>query len=495
MAFKRLSNLRMQYLDSTGLLASGYRLFFYAAGSSTKQPTYNSSTGAVANSNPITLNALGEPPVEIWLTTGLTYKVQLAPPGSDDPPASPVWAEDVIGGINDASITLDQWVASGISPAYVSATQFTLPGDQTSTFQVGRRVKATITAGTVYGRISVSAFAAMTTITVVLDSGALDSGLSAVSYGLLSVTNPSVPAIIDAGSGITITYPAGRPTVAATTTFNAPDVQDFRLTLTSGTPVTTADVTAATTIYCSPYKGNQISLYDGASWNVRLSAEFSIALGTLTSALPYDVFCYDNAGTPTLELLAWTNATTRATALVYQNGILSKTGALTRRYLGTFYTTSTTTTEDSLLKRFLWNYTNRVQRRVRVTDTTSSWTYATATFRQANGAAANQVDTVIGWTDTTLNLRVVSTASNSGSFRSVVGIGVGSATVNSAQIGSINNVTVLTPLSAEYMANPAVGRQFYAWLEYAGGATTTFLGSDSSGANASQSGMLGTVDG
>jgi hypothetical protein len=104
-------------------------------------------------------------------------------------------------------------------------------------------------------------------------------------------------------------------------------------------------------------------LYDGSTrWNVRQSAQFSLALGTLTSGKPYDVFCYDNAGVPTLEFLVWTNDTTRATGLVYQDGILVKSGATTRRYLGTFYTTSTTTTEDSLAKRYLWNYYNRVIR-------------------------------------------------------------------------------------------------------------------------------------
>jgi microcystin-dependent protein len=54
-----------------------------------------------------------------------------------------------------------------------------------------------VTAGTVYGRISASAFASVTTVTVVLDSGALDSGLSAVSYGLISPTNTSAPLMDD----------------------------------------------------------------------------------------------------------------------------------------------------------------------------------------------------------------------------------------------------------------------------------------------------------
>ncbi len=118
-----------------------------------------------------------------------------------------------------------------------------------------------------------------------------------------------------------------------------PIVNNFRATLVSNTPVPTTDVTysGAQTIYLTPYNGNQISLYNGASWNTFASAEMSLALGTLTNALPYDVFCYSNSGVPTLELTAWTNITTRATNLAYQDGILCKSGALTRRYIGSFY--------------------------------------------------------------------------------------------------------------------------------------------------------------
>jgi hypothetical protein len=139
-------------------------------------------------------------------------------------------------------------------------------------------------------------------------------------------------------------------------------INDFRLTLTSGTPVTTADVIGAGTIYCTPYKGNRIALYDGANWSIVMSAEFSLALSGLTFGgnIPYDVFCYNNAGTPTL--LIWTNTTTRATALVYQDGVLVESGAPTRRYLGTFIPVSATTTTDSAALRYLENYNNQVDR-------------------------------------------------------------------------------------------------------------------------------------
>lgn len=172
--------------------------------------------------------------------------------------------------------------------------------------------------------------------------------------------------------------------------------QDFRLTLGSGSPVTTADQANKTTLYCTPYSGNSIALYDGAStWNVRTSAEFSLNMAAFTASKPYDIFCYDNSGTPTLEGLVWTNATTRATALAYQNGILVKSGATTRRYLGTVYIDSGQKCQDEITKRYVWNYYNRILRRLFKSDATSH-TYNSTTVRQWNNSATNQVSLVIG---------------------------------------------------------------------------------------------------
>src|SRR6185295_16261184 len=140
-----------------------------------------------------------------------------------------------------------------------------------------------------------------------------------------------------------------------------------------------------------------IALYDGsAGWNVRTFSELTLAVPATTSQM-YDVFIFDNAGTPAIEALAWTNDTTRATALVLQDGILSKTGALTRRYVGSFRTTTVSgQTEDSATKRFLWNYYNRVTKSL-MKQGSSNWTYTTATWRQANADTANQVETIHGF--------------------------------------------------------------------------------------------------
>lgn len=182
-------------LDSSGNPYSGAKLFTYAAGSSTKQNTYTSSAGSVAQTNPIILNARGEPTNgPIWLTDGQTYKFVLTTPGDTDPPASPIRTIDNVSGINDvAASSASEWAASLLTPTYVSAISFTLVGDQTTEFHVGRRVKATVTAGTVYGYISASAYGALTTLSVQLDTGSLDSGLSAVALGLNSAANRSDP--------------------------------------------------------------------------------------------------------------------------------------------------------------------------------------------------------------------------------------------------------------------------------------------------------------
>jgi hypothetical protein len=178
-----------QFVDTAGAPMSGGTLTFYAAGTTTLQNTYTDSTGVTPNSNPMTLNSRGEPANEIWLTGGASYKVLLK-----DSSGATTWTVDNLTGVNDVTAQLgNEWVASGLTATYVSATSFTVTGDQRTTLHVGRRLKTTNTAGTVYSTITASAFGAVTTVTVVNDSGTLDSGLSSVSYGVLANANTSLP--------------------------------------------------------------------------------------------------------------------------------------------------------------------------------------------------------------------------------------------------------------------------------------------------------------
>jgi hypothetical protein len=91
-----------------------------------------------------------------------------------------------------AAEIIDEWTPfTDSTPSFVDATNFSVAADKRATFQVGRRVRATVLAGTIYGRITVSVFTTLTTVTVLWDAGVLDSGLSAIAVGFLSVTNKS----------------------------------------------------------------------------------------------------------------------------------------------------------------------------------------------------------------------------------------------------------------------------------------------------------------
>jgi hypothetical protein len=259
-------------------------------------------------------------------------------------------------------------------------------------------------------------------------------------------------------------------------------VCEFRLTLTTGTPVTTADVTGAATVFCCPYVGNHIALYDGTSWHMRTSTEFSLALGTLTNGKPYDVFCYDNAGVPTLEFLVWTNDTTRATALAYQNGVLVKSGATTRRYLGTFYTTAATTTEDSSSNRYLFNYYNRVDKVLRGGDTQSAWNYTTATIRQAGASTTHQLNMLVGVDEDLVEAVIYTNAANTAANVEVaIGFGLDSTTAFSQTATVIQfNPKVVTqvanlalPMSAFFRGHVGVGKHVLSWNEWSAASGTT----------------------
>jgi len=324
-----------------------------------------------------------------------------------------------------------------------------------------------------------------------------------------------------------------------------PRQNDFRLTLTTAVPVTISDVTGAATLYWTPFKGRRFSLYDGYAWIEFAASEISIALTGLIKGVQYDVFCYDNAGTPTLELLAWKKVTatnsptagsakviniadtsslvvgmrvtvrdgsaseiayitaivantsitvatlansytlpdvygfkTRATDLTTQDGVYVKTGATTRRYIGTISISGTTTgqTEDSAQRRLVWNADNQVVKAVRYAITTASWTTVTsATIRQQNADRANQVEFTVGLQINAIQADNHATATNS------------TGTVRQVSAGlALNNITAFEkPVGTTYTFNggdlqcigryvgaPSIGFNYLAAMEQGNAAET-----------------------
>ena len=73
-----LAGAGQQFLDNSGNVLTGGKLYTYAAGTTTPQTAYTSSSGATPLSNPIILDAAGRVPTgEIWLTLGSSYKFVL----------------------------------------------------------------------------------------------------------------------------------------------------------------------------------------------------------------------------------------------------------------------------------------------------------------------------------------------------------------------------------------------------------------------------------
>lgn len=181
-----LGNPRFRAFTAGGLPLAGGKLYTYVESTATPKASYSEPTGVTAHANPIILDADGG--AEIWLDG--RYKLQL-----DNSADVLQWTMDKVFGVGfvDAAAAATEWVPqTADTPVFIDTTNFSVTGDKRTTYQVGRRVRATVTAGTLYGTISVSAFVTVTTVTVVWDSGVLDAGLSAVAVGFISATNPSI---------------------------------------------------------------------------------------------------------------------------------------------------------------------------------------------------------------------------------------------------------------------------------------------------------------
>lgn len=332
--------------------------------------------------------------------------------------------------------------------------------------------------------------------------------VQAADLNNFSVTTVTTTGNTSVGGNLAVTGTSaltGNTTITGTLTVGGVEISTTidrsvccgRLSLTSGSPVTTADVTAATTLYYALYSGNQIALYSGTAWALFAIAELSIAVPATTNQM-YDVFVDYNGGTPQLALTAWTNDTTRATALTKQDGVLVKTGATGQRYVGSFRTTGVSgQTEDSYAKRYVWNHYNRVPRPMRVVDATDSWTYTTATIRQANNSTANQLDFVIGVSEDAVEAHVLAIVSNdtgSVTVTSAIGLDSTTAAATGSVIGRMSaGANLLMNMAPSVRTFPGIGRHTLVWLEASSATGITTWYGDAGTPTLVQSGIMGTV--
>jgi hypothetical protein len=106
---------KQQFFDDNGRPAVGYKLFTYAAGTSTKLATYQGPTTGSPNANPIELDFRGQ--ADIWTPPNVSYKYVFARPSDTDPPGAPVWSVDNV--LDSQLVTLYGGVDTGITNAYV----------------------------------------------------------------------------------------------------------------------------------------------------------------------------------------------------------------------------------------------------------------------------------------------------------------------------------------------------------------------------------------
>ena len=272
-----------------------------------------------------------------------------------------------------------------------------------------------------------------------------------------------------------------------------------RLTLSSAVPITTADVTGATSIYATPYQGNTCWLYDGTNWSRYAFSETSLALGTDAANTNYDLFAYASGGALTLERLAWTNNLDRATELAWQNGIRVRSGALTRRYLGTYRTTATIgQTEDSDLRRLVWNVAHPVRRRAQLFEDTNFWTYTTATYRAVNGLTANHLAFVVGQTELVAGAAFAHASNSGGGLNVYTAIADGEPTVLVAARFGMNVATpganAIGAAQAHVYEYARVGFHTWIWVERSAASGTTTWYGDNGASNEMASGMVLWLD-
>lgn len=161
----------------TGKPLAGGKVYFYQAGTvDTPLDTYTDETGETANTNPVILNAAGY--AGIYLKG--VYKVVLT-----DADGNVIYTVEPV---NSELQQVNEWIKD--QPiTVVDASRFTVPGNQTDLFEVGRAIRITNAGGDTYsyGFISDVSYATETTVTVELQGeSVVNAGDISAAVGLLT---------------------------------------------------------------------------------------------------------------------------------------------------------------------------------------------------------------------------------------------------------------------------------------------------------------------
>lgn len=287
---------------------------------------------------------------------------------------------------------------------------------------------------------------------------------------------------------------AGANGAAGTNGTNGPpSAPQGRLTLTSGTPVMTASVAGATTVYYTSCSGKTVPIYNGtavATYPIGPAGtvgacEQALALGSnWVTNTNYDFFEVLNAGVPTLVTgPAWSSGTARGTGagtpeLIQFDGLLTNKNSMTARvnntttitvpanqgtYLGTMRTGLAGQTSYVLGGAAsggqaaifgLWNAYNRAQTGVTVTDNGASYAYTSNTIRQARASAGNQASFIVGLTGDAMSV----------SYSSIVQVAAVAGALARVSLGYNTTSTYVTSIANSFLYNPVASANYFSQL-------------------------------
>lgn len=302
-------------------------------------------------------------------------------------------------------------------------------------------------------------------------------------------------------------------------------VSGCRLSLDRTRSVPTTDQTGKSLVYVVPHISDTIECWSGEDWvprhvpydlgSTQTRKVLQLDISACVDATNYDVYVRNVTGQWSIMYRAWPT-TNRGTVPVHPDmhpdGLGVRDGRLvlgswggsvsdcqpsidpTWLYLGTFRTSAAGQCEDSATKRFVWNMYNRVARPMRALDATDSWTYTTATIRQANANAANQIEFVRGLDLDSVRADIHVMVHNATNIYVSAGFGLDSTTTmdsTATKGGAAHSLT--TTLDAHYSGFPGLGYHFLAWLEYSQAAGTTTWYGDNTTPTVLNSGITGEV--
>lgn len=226
-------NALPQYFTSAGAPCASCRLFWFAAGTSTHQNAYSDVSLTTALANPTTLDsggriAAGGP----YLDPSLSYKIVLASPGSDDPPASIIKSQDNVSAVPpsstaadaDITVTAGTTIASGdlcyisdgsggntVGRAYQTDADFTYASTQSRMIGIATAAISSGSTGTL--RITGRA----TGLTGLVSGTVYYASATAGSLTSTAPTNARVVGIADSSTSLLISPWAGTVDASSTT--------------------------------------------------------------------------------------------------------------------------------------------------------------------------------------------------------------------------------------------------------------------------------------